>query len=218
MTDHPALSHTNTLWADTPLTRAALALGDVSQPSDRNAEIIRLGERAGLLLVHGGDDFDPHFADPDSSTTRCGQDVTRWLNDELTARISVLCGACEKAATEPTEGDLLIAELAKVGRRAYVGGEGGVSYLIMAAAPDAPDDPTFPYDHPHVLMYAGEQADRPASEHVEPWSAHLHGADGDYVATIGANFSSHLDADADAARLAREVTDWLNAFHGTDAA
>ncbi|MBT2453291.1 hypothetical protein [Streptomyces sp. ISL-86] len=289
MTDSPARTYAERLAAASPVAAAALALGGLAEPSDRKAQIVQLGDRAGLVLVHSPDDFDPHFARPDSGTAVCAQQVYRVLNAEQAARVSVLCTACERAAeaigraridemrqaaneasarvrtdpnpddpewqaalerltvtlaflskhdpvtseainsaaqkiadelapAKPTEGDVLIAELAKLGRRAYLGGEGGVSYLIMAVDPDAPDDPTFPYGHPHVLMYAGEQADRRASQHREPWSAHLHGADGDYVATIGANFSGRLDAAADAARCAREVDQWLRAFHGTPAA
>ncbi|WNO62320.1 hypothetical protein RPQ02_40730 [Streptomyces sp. AM2-3-1] len=66
---------------------------------------------------------------------------------------------------------------------------------------------------PHVLMYAGEQADRPVAEHREPWSAHLHGSEGDYVATIFDGSRAPLDA-ADAALCAREVTAWLARYLG----
>ncbi|MCX5078742.1 hypothetical protein OHA84_38060 (plasmid) [Streptomyces sp. NBC_00513] len=107
---------------------------------------------------------------------------------------------------EPTEGDLLLAELAARGRHAFPGGEGGVSFLIMAIDPGAPDDEDAAYGVPHVLMYAGEQADRPASQHSEPWSAHLHAADGTYLDTLVDGSPEPLDAAADAARCAHEVT------------
>ncbi|MFF4292137.1 hypothetical protein ACFY0N_00605 [Streptomyces vinaceus] len=112
MRDHQALSFTQHLLASPPcppsystagLTRAAQAFAALTEPGDRNEEILRLGEQAGLVLTHGGDDFDPHFADPSGTTTRCGQDVTRWLSDELAAQVSILCPACEQAATEPRE-------------------------------------------------------------------------------------------------------------------
>ncbi|MEW1700634.1 MULTISPECIES: hypothetical protein [unclassified Streptomyces] len=79
---------------------------------------------------------------------------------------------------EPTEGDLLLAELAARGRNAFLGEEGGMTFLIMAADPDAPHDEDAAYGEPHILMYAGERADRPAADHRDLWSAHLHVADG----------------------------------------
>ncbi|MFG2298415.1 hypothetical protein [Streptomyces sp. NPDC048603] len=110
---------------------------------------------------------------------------------------------------EPTEGDLLRAELAALGRHAFPGEEGGVTFLIMAADPDAPDDEGSVYGVLHVLMYAGERADRPAADHRESWSAHLHDADGTYLATLVGSSPTPLDAAADAARCAREVTERL---------
>lgn len=111
---------------------------------------------------------------------------------------------------EPTEGDLLLAELAARGRHAFPGGEGGMTYLIMAADPGAPDAEDAAYGVPHVLMYVGERADRPASEHREPWSAHLHAADGTYLDTLVDGSPALLDAAADAVRCAREVTERLS--------
>ncbi|MFE5795795.1 hypothetical protein ACFQ8C_24920 [Streptomyces sp. NPDC056503] len=116
---------------------------------------------------------------------------------------------------EPTEGDLLRAELAAHGRHAFPGSEGGMSFLIMAAHPGAPDDEDVAYGVPHVLMYAGERADRPASQHREPWSAHLHDATGDYLTTLVDSGPAGLDAATDAARCARELTDRLARRFGT---
>ncbi|HET6354680.1 hypothetical protein [Streptomyces sp.] len=116
--------------------------------------------------------------------------------------------------TPTTEGDLLRAELAALGRHAFLGGDRGVTYLIMAVDPAAPDDETAAYGVPHILMYAGEQADRPAFDHHEPWSAHLHGSDGDYVATIFDGSPTPLDAAADAALCARVVIAWLRNYLG----
>lgn len=112
--------------------------------------------------------------------------------------------------SEPTEGDLLRAELAARGRHAFPGTEGGMTFLIMAADPGAPDDEDAAYGVLHVLMYAGERADRPASAHCEPWSAHLHAADGTYLETLVDGSPALLDAAADAARCAREVTERLS--------
>ncbi|MGW0653256.1 hypothetical protein ACWD4T_31435 [Streptomyces umbrinus] len=109
-----------------------------------------------------------------------------------------------------TEGDLVIAELARRGRHAYLGGDRGVTFLIMTADPDAPDDERTAYTTPHFLMYAGEQADRPAEEHNEPWSAHLHDAEGDYVDTIFEGSGTPLDAETDAALFATQVCDWID--------
>ncbi|MDQ0847771.1 hypothetical protein [Streptomyces sp. V1I6] len=117
-------------------------------------------------------------------------------------------------STPTTEGDLLRAELAALGRHAFLGGEGGMSYLIMAVEPTTQGDETAAYGVPHILMYAGEQADRPATAHREPWSAHLHGATGDYVATIFDGSPTPLDAAADAALCARHVTAWLQSYLG----
>src|SRR5690242_16127952 len=77
-----------------------------------------------------------------------------------------------------TEGDLLIAELARRGRRAYRGGDRGATFLIMTADPHAPDDEESAYTTAHVLMCAGEHVDRPADEHNEPWAGHLYDAQG----------------------------------------
>ncbi|HWU08344.1 MAG TPA: hypothetical protein VN520_18510 [Streptomyces sp.] len=109
----------------------------------------------------------------------------------------------------PTEGELLRAALAAVGRYAFPGTEGGMTFLIMAARPGAPDDEEAAYDGPHVLMYAGERAERPATEHREPWSAHLHDVTGDYLTTLVDGAPGDIDAVADAVRCAREVTDKL---------
>ncbi|MEU4499223.1 hypothetical protein AB0F96_38695 [Streptomyces sp. NPDC023998] len=114
----------------------------------------------------------------------------------------------------PTEGDLLRTELAALGLHAFLSGDRGVTYLITAVDPATPDDETAAYGVQHVLMYAGEQADRPATEHREPWSAHLQGADGDYVATIFDGSPTPLDAADDAALCAREVTAWLRNYLG----
>ncbi|WP_331735396.1 hypothetical protein OG590_40375 (plasmid) [Streptomyces goshikiensis] len=111
---------------------------------------------------------------------------------------------------EPTEGDLLRDELAVLGRHAFPGEEGGMTFLIMAADPGAPDDEDAAYGVLHVLMYAGERADRPAADHREPWSAHLHAADGTYLTTLVDGSPKPLDAAADAAWCAREVTQRLS--------
>ncbi|MDX3537869.1 hypothetical protein PV721_26630 [Streptomyces sp. MB09-01] len=68
----------------------------------------------------------------------------------------------------PTEGDLLRAELAARGRHAFPGTEGGMTFLIMAADPGAPDDEDAAYGVLHVLMYAGERADRPRPTIANP--------------------------------------------------
>ncbi|MGW7312301.1 hypothetical protein [Streptomyces sp. NPDC054865] len=106
---------------------------------------------------------------------------------------------------DATEGDLLLAELAALGRRAFPGEEGGMTFLIMASDPVAPHDEDAAYGVEHVLMYAGERADRPAADHNEPWSAHLHAADGTYLTTLVDGSPTPLDAAADAARCARQV-------------
>ncbi|WP_329347254.1 hypothetical protein OG226_00505 [Streptomyces sp. NBC_01261] len=109
-----------------------------------------------------------------------------------------------------TEGDLLIAELARRGRRAYLGDEGGATFLITTADPDAPDDEDSAYTTAHLLMYAGEHADRPAGEHTEPWSAHLHDPEGNYIDTLFAGSGTPLDAETDAALFAAQVCDWID--------
>ncbi|MGW7196159.1 hypothetical protein [Streptomyces chryseus] len=109
-----------------------------------------------------------------------------------------------------TEGDLLIAELAKRGRHAYLGGDRGVTFLIMTADPDASDDEGSAYTTAHLLMYAGEQADRPAAWHNEPWSAHLHDAEGNYVDTLIEGSGIPLNAEADASLFATQVCDWID--------
>lgn len=111
---------------------------------------------------------------------------------------------------QATEGDLLIAELAQRGRRAYPGGDRGLTFLIMAADPDAPDDEDHAYTSTHILIYAGEQADRPAAEHSEPWSAHLHDADGNHIGVIHEGSGTPLDAKADAILCATTVCDWID--------
>ncbi|MGW3736640.1 hypothetical protein [Streptomyces sp. NPDC005148] len=113
-----------------------------------------------------------------------------------------------------TEGDLLRAALARAGRQAFLGGEGGMSYLILAVAPAGQDGEQRAYGGPHLLMYAGEQADRPAAEHRDPWSAHLHGANGDYVATVFDDSPAPLDAAADAELCATKVLAWLGEHLG----
>jgi hypothetical protein len=112
--------------------------------------------------------------------------------------------------SQATEGDLLIAELARRGRRAYLGGDRGVTFLIMTADPDASDDEGSAYTSAHLLIYAGEHADRPAAEHNEPWSAHLHDAEGNYVDTLFEGSGTPLDAETDAALFATQVCDWLD--------
>jgi hypothetical protein len=112
--------------------------------------------------------------------------------------------------TQATEGDLLIAELARRGRRAYLGRDRGVTFLIMTADSDAPDDEGSAYTTAHLLMYAGEQADRPAAEHTEPWSAHLHDAEGNYVTSLFEGVGTPLDAETDTTLFATQVCDWLD--------
>lgn len=107
-------------------------------------------------------------------------------------------------------GALLISELARRGRRAYLGGDRGVTFLIMTADSAAPDDEGSTYTTAHLLMYAGEHADRPAAEHTEPWSAHLHDAEGNYVDTLFAGVGTPLDAETDTALFATQVRDWLD--------
>ncbi|MFD3609016.1 hypothetical protein ACFWXA_13245 [Streptomyces atroolivaceus] len=94
MTDNPTGSPTE----NSPLIAAARAFASFVEPGDRNAEIAQLGDRAGLVLVHSPDDFDPHFARPDKGMTVCAQQVYRVLNTEMAARVSVLCTACETTA------------------------------------------------------------------------------------------------------------------------
>ncbi|MEU7092975.1 hypothetical protein [Kitasatospora aureofaciens] len=115
---------------------------------------------------------------------------------------------------EPTEGDLVIEALCTRGRRTWKDGEGGVTHLVVALDA-AIDDHGEALSRPHILIYAGEQADRPASEHEELWSAHLHGADGYYVTEISSHMRGRLNAADDAERIAREVDAWIGAFLGT---
>ncbi|MEU2487086.1 hypothetical protein ABZ593_21065 [Streptomyces sp. NPDC012617] len=98
MTDRPARTYAERLASSSPLAAAALAVGDLAEPSDRKEQIAQLAERAGLVLVHSPDDFDPHFARPGSGTAVCAQQVYRVLNPEQASRVSLLCAACERAA------------------------------------------------------------------------------------------------------------------------
>ncbi|MEU6595335.1 hypothetical protein ABZ923_40115 [Streptomyces sp. NPDC046881] len=78
------------------IVTVARAFAAAVEPGDRNAEINRLADEAGVDIVHGRRDFDPHFAAPGRSATLCEQDVDRHLNEEQKSRISVLCPACEE--------------------------------------------------------------------------------------------------------------------------
>ncbi|MEU7323363.1 hypothetical protein ABZ682_22850 [Streptomyces griseoviridis] len=78
------------------LLTAARAFAEGIDPGDRNAEINRLANEAGVVLVHACADFDPHFAVADDPTTMCELDIDRLLTGKQKAQISVLCRACEK--------------------------------------------------------------------------------------------------------------------------
>ncbi|MEV6565901.1 hypothetical protein [Streptomyces kronopolitis] len=101
-TAHPAAEapagHAEKLAATSQLAAAAFAVGAAAEPSERNAEIVSLANRADVQLVHSPEDFDPHYAAPAATITLCSQGVDRVLNQELAARVSVLCKTCETAA------------------------------------------------------------------------------------------------------------------------
>ncbi|MCX4550562.1 MULTISPECIES: hypothetical protein [unclassified Streptomyces] len=93
-------SYAQKLASSSQLAAAAFVIGTLAEPSERNAEIVKLMDRADVIAVHIVNDFDPHLADPVGSETLCEEAVHRALNDEQTGRISGLCARCETAGQE----------------------------------------------------------------------------------------------------------------------
>ncbi|MFJ4342653.1 hypothetical protein [Streptomyces sp. NPDC088915] len=106
----------------------------------------------------------------------------------------------------PTEGDVLEAALNAYGLSSDADGTDGVTFRVMPAEPGTPIEDI--YNGPHLLLYAGERADRPASEYSEPWSVHLHRKDGDYVDQVYVAPEGLECAEASAA-CAQAVVSWF---------
>ncbi|MEU0857457.1 hypothetical protein ABZ352_18740 [Streptomyces griseofuscus] len=106
-----------------------------------------------------------------------------------------------------TEGDVLRAALAAYGFPAYADGEGGISWLAVPLNPHSSEADT--YEDPHFRIASREDADRPASAHDEPWSAGLHGADGDFLTLLDAVPPGTSLAE-DCAHIARAVAEYAS--------
>ncbi|MFE9137887.1 hypothetical protein [Streptomyces sp. NPDC007355] len=105
----------------------------------------------------------------------------------------------------PTEGDVLDAALNVYRLQSYPDDFDGVTFRAMAADPAGTDD--F-YSRPHLLLYAGELANRPAREHTEPWSVHLHDETGEYVEQVYAA-PAEMGCAEQSAACARAVAAWM---------
>ncbi|MFE1270591.1 hypothetical protein [Streptomyces sp. NPDC058758] len=105
----------------------------------------------------------------------------------------------------PNEGDVLDAALSAYGLRSHPDDFDGVTFRVMAADPAITDDVS---SRPHLLMYAGELANRPVREHTEPWSVHLHDETGEYVEQIYAA-PAELGCAEQSAACARAVAAWM---------
>lgn len=100
----------------------------------------------------------------------------------------------EEVAPVLTEGDVLRAALGALGYSVYADEERGFTWLVVPLDPDTAEADM--YDGLHFRISSGERADRPATEHDEPWGAGLHNSEADHILT--------LDAAPDGLTLAEE--------------
>lgn len=112
----------------------------------------------------------------------------------------------------PTEGDVLEAALNAYGLISHADGMGGKTCRVMPVDHRAPDEET--YRRPHLLIYAGERADRPVREYAEPWSVHLHDENGEYVdqVYVAAKGLECVEASAACAKAIATWTERRNAL------
>lgn len=109
-----------------------------------------------------------------------------------------------------TEGAALQAALSVYGFPAYNDGEGGFTWLSVPLDRDASEEET--YMGLHFRIASGEDADRPASAHDEPWGLSVYDADGDFVTTLDpAPAGSSLAQDC--AHAARSVAEYARTQH-----
>lgn len=108
-------------------------------------------------------------------------------------------------APPSTEGDALRAALAAYGFPAADDGEGGHTWLVVPVDPCTPAADA--YGGLHFRISSGEDADRPASEHDEPWGASLYDANGEYKTTLDAAPEGSTLAE-DCAHIARAIAEY----------
>ncbi|WP_030372387.1 hypothetical protein [Streptomyces rimosus] len=78
-----------------------------------------------------------------------------------------------------TDGDALRAALAAYGFPAYRDSAGGQTWLVVPLDRSTPEADM--YEVPHFRIISDEQVDRPASQHVERWSASAYDGDGECI-------------------------------------
>ncbi|MEV0778890.1 hypothetical protein [Streptomyces sp. NPDC050428] len=107
-----------------------------------------------------------------------------------------------------TEGDVLRAALAVYGFPAYDGGEGGFTWLSVPPDRHASEEET--YLGLHFRIASGEDADRPASAHDDPWGLAVYDEDGDFL-TILDPAPARSTLAQDCAHAARSVAAYARA-------
>ncbi|MCX4784125.1 hypothetical protein [Streptomyces sp. NBC_01264] len=105
------------------------------------------------------------------------------------------------SAPPRTEADVMSAALRLHGYPARLHGDGGTTFFAVPLDPETPADDVFL--HAHFLIASGERADRPVTEHDEPWSAALYEGGREYVDVIYAGKPGlSIEKDAEACVLA----------------
>lgn len=104
-----------------------------------------------------------------------------------------------------TEGDALRAALAVYGFSAYLGGEGGFTWLSVSLTQEASEEET--YAGAHVRVSSGEDADRLVSQHDERWGASVYDEEGAYFDTFDASPVGSTLAE-DCAYIAHAIADF----------
>ncbi|HLL33853.1 MAG TPA: hypothetical protein VK545_08160 [Streptomyces sp.] len=113
------------------------------------------------------------------------------------------------AAAGPTEGDKLRAALDAYGVPSFPAGgvsDGGVTYVLVAV--DQTRDEDAAHTGPRLHIAFGEDANRPAADHDEPWTVHLYTAGGDWEAALF-TAPGGLDVDEESAITAWFLVRWL---------
>ncbi|MET9321955.1 hypothetical protein ABZX75_17435 [Streptomyces sp. NPDC003038] len=136
-------------------------------------------------------------------------DNARPCNKGLTPfHLVALQQQAKKAAAKagPTDGEKLIAALGAYGIPAFLAEDCGVSYVLVGV--DQTADEGEAHTGPKVFLYSGENADRTAAEHDEPWTAALYDGDGEYVCQLF-TAQAGLPIEAECAHATLCLAAWL---------
>ncbi|MEU1824226.1 hypothetical protein ABZ502_17585 [Streptomyces abikoensis] len=124
------------------------------------------------------------------------------------ARYSLDVALAAVTSAGPSEGDVLRAALTACAIPSYKANDGGTSCVLVPINRTANEGDA--HTGVKLLISSGEDAERPAEAHDEPWSAHLYGPENDFIDSVF-TAPDFLSLDEESALTAWAVLRWLEA-------